>query len=116
MGASGSDGPARGGGLRARASRRRAEREEEKAARQRESDARRAHGGTPELPIEIDSSAAIEARALSQPCPRCLGSRLLVSHDAEVVDGERLRVARLHCPRCGTEQRTWFRIAANMLH
>lgn len=105
----GPDAPRRG--LRARVSRRREAREEERAAAARESDARRAHGGSPELPIEIDSPAAIEARALSQPCPRCLGSRQLVSHDAETVDGVRLRVARLRCPRCGTEQRTWFRIA-----
>ncbi|MFM7736037.1 MAG: hypothetical protein ACKPBU_08690 [Alphaproteobacteria bacterium] len=104
------------GGLRARAARRRAAREEEREARTRESDARRAHGGTPELPIEIDSPAAIEARALTLACPRCLGSQLLVSHDAETVDGERLRVVRLRCPRCGTEQAVWFRIATVSWH
>lgn len=104
------------GGLRARAARRRAAREEEREAQARESDARRARGGTPGLPIEIDSSAAIEARALSLPCPRCTGSRRLVSHDAETVEGERLRVVRLACPRCGTEQRVWFRLFARPLH
>ncbi|MFM8412900.1 MAG: hypothetical protein ACKOCT_21820 [Alphaproteobacteria bacterium] len=114
--ADGDQGGSGRGGLRARAAGRRAAREQERGARARESDARRAHGGTPELPIEIDSPAAIEARALTLACPRCLGSRLLVSHDAETVDGERLRVVRLRCPRCGTETPVWFRLISASIH
>ncbi|MEY4950569.1 MAG: hypothetical protein RL698_2780 [Pseudomonadota bacterium] len=108
--------PPRGRGLRARVARRAAAREESRAARARESAAHQAPGGTAEHPIDIDSPAAIEARALSKACPTCLGARLLTSHDAETIDGQRLRLVRLHCPRCGVESTIFFRLANPAIH
>ena len=58
-------------------------------------------GGSPERPIEVDSAAVVEVRALVVNCPRCAGEHTLVEHAAVTsVRGERLREVRLACRSC----------------
>lgn len=67
-------------------------------------------GGSPARPITIDSPAAVEVVATARPCPLCEGSLRVEEHAAEVIDGARLRVARLACAACGTRRARYFRL------
>jgi hypothetical protein len=69
-------------------------------------------GGSPARPIPIDSPAAVEVAATARPCPLCQGSLRVEEHAAEVIDGARLRVARLFCTACGTRRARYFRLEA----
>jgi hypothetical protein len=97
--------------LSPRAERRTLARSAEKLARNRERLATLEPGGSAERPVEVESASQIEPHALSTACARCEGPSRLEEHAAETVNGERLRVARLTCARCGARRAVWFRIA-----
>jgi hypothetical protein len=76
--------------------------------------ARLEDGGSPERPIEIDSPAVVDIRAVSKPCPLCEGSLKLDEHAAVELDGERLRVASVTCTQCGAGRSIYFRLRASL--
>jgi hypothetical protein len=67
-------------------------------------------GGSPALPIDVESASQIEVRALSMPCLRCDGPYRLDEHTAEAIDGRPLRVLRVHCAHCGGCRTSYFRV------
>ena len=77
-------------------------------------------GGSPARPFEVKSAAVVESRATIVPCPRCGGELRVKEHEAKVLDakgrettsdrGVPLRVVTLACFRCGTRQRSYFRV------
>lgn len=71
-----------------------------------------AEGGSPERPIEITSPSEVEVRAESVPCPICAGRLRIDAHDAETIEGLRLRVARLRCETCRAPRVRYYRIGA----
>lgn len=94
----------------ARTERRARERAAGKLARQRQLLARLEAGGSPERPLELASAAQVEPRAENEPCLVCDGAVRTVEHRAETVDGRRLRVALVRCPKCGAERTLYFRL------
>ena len=67
-------------------------------------------GGAPERPLEIASASLVETRAERDGCLRC-GTRTRVGeHQAVLLGGERLRVARTECSQCGEQRTFYFRI------
>lgn len=98
---------------RSRTTRREADRAAEKLASARERLARLEPGGTPAHPIDVVTAAVVEPHARSLPCPRC-GTQptRIEDHEAREVEGRRLRVVRILCPRCGAERAVYFRIVA----
>jgi hypothetical protein len=98
-------------GPRARAERRAQARAQEKLARDRERLARLEPGGTPERPIDLESASQVEVHARALRCLRCDGDLRLDEHLAPAVHGQRLRLARVSCPRCGSGREVWFRLA-----
>jgi hypothetical protein len=101
--------------LSPRAERRQRGRAADKVARGRERLASLEPGGGPRLPVEVESASQIEPHALSMLCLRCGGPNRLVEHAAETVQGERLRVVRMACARCGATRAVWLRIASRLL-
>ena len=98
----------------ARAERRSRERAAEKLARNRERLAYLEPGGDPTRPIEVESASQAEPHALALPCLSCDGAYRLEEHAAVTADGDRLRVARLVCPRCGARREVWFRLMRHL--
>jgi DNA-directed RNA polymerase subunit RPC12/RpoP len=96
---------------RARTQRRERERALEKLARDRERLARLETGGSPERPIELESASQVEVHARSMRCTRCEAELRVDEHVARTVGEQRLRLARLVCPRCGSRRDVWFRLA-----
>jgi ribosomal protein S27AE len=96
---------------RARTERRLDERAQEKLARDREKLAHLEPGGSPERPVPLDSASQVEVHARSLTCTRCGSDLRLDEHAALTMGDQRLRVARLTCPRCGVKREAWFRIA-----
>jgi hypothetical protein len=80
----------------------------------RERLARLQPGGSPALPIDVESASQIEVRALGTPCLRCQGSNRLDEHTAErrQVGGlaRAVRVVRVHCGHCGAPRVFYFRV------
>jgi hypothetical protein len=99
---------------RPRAERRAADRAAEKVVRGRERLAHLEPGGDPSRPLEVESASQVEPHALGLPCLRCRGSLRLTEHAAVIVDGDRLRVARLVCPACAARREAWFRLAPRL--
>ena len=97
--------------MSARSERRSRERAADKLARDRERLAYLEPGGDRARPLEVESASQVEPHALALPCLACDGPNRLEEHAAVTVNGDRLRVARLACPRCGTRRDVWFRIA-----
>ena len=83
-----------------------------KLARQRERLFEMGPGGGPSRPIEVQSASVVEVSAMSTPCPTCGGALRVEAHDATVVDGASLRVARMRCAQCAKAKSIYFRIAA----
>jgi hypothetical protein len=102
------------GKKRSRTERRAGERDLRKLARARQELARLEPGGSPERPIPVTTSAVIEGRARSTPCPLCAGSLRVDQHDAETIDGRSLRVVAVTCLQCGIARRLWFRITPDL--
>jgi hypothetical protein len=99
--------------LSPRAERRERARSADRLGRARERLARLEPGGAADRPIEVESASQVEPHALAMVCLRCDGPNRLRDHAAETFQGERLRVARMACPRCGASREVWFRIAAS---
>jgi len=97
---------------RARSARRQLERDTAKLTRDRERLAMLEPGGAAERPLEVDSASQVEPEARSQRCLRCEGELVIDEHAAQTVGNDRLRVARLACPRCGARRALWFRLRA----
>ncbi len=68
-------------------------------------------GGSPSLPIDVESASQIEVRALSTPCLRCQGPNRLDDHTAETLEGHAVRVVSVHCHHCGAPRVFYFRVA-----
>jgi hypothetical protein len=83
---------------------------------EREQLARVVEGGTPARPIDVESPVEVDAIAAATPCPICDRSQTLLSHDAVVIDGERLRLARVACVWCRKERSIYFRLRPAPLH
>jgi hypothetical protein len=96
--------------LSPRAERRAAERAAEKIAHARERLARLEPGGDPSRPVVVESASQVEPHALALSCLRCDGPLRLEEHTAETYEDQRLRLARLRCPRCGAHRQVWFQI------
>jgi hypothetical protein len=69
-------------------------------------------GATPERAIEVTSPSEVEIRAEFIPCPICGGRLRVEAHEAETVDGLRVRVARMICGTCRTPRVRYFRVGA----
>ena len=91
-------------------------REAEKAARLRSRLMDLEPGGTPENPIEVEASSQIELRAESIECPICAGSFKVEEHEAETIEGRRLRVISAKCRHCGTRRTFYFEILGRTLN
>jgi heterodisulfide reductase subunit A-like polyferredoxin len=63
----------------------------------------------------VESASQVEPHAVAMECTRCGGPNRVEEHAAVTVEGERLRVARLVCARCGTKREVWFRLKPAML-
>jgi hypothetical protein len=98
-----------------RAQRRADARAADKLSRARERLARLEPGGDPARPVPVESASQVEPHALAVECLRCAGPNRLEEHAAVTVEGERLRVARLTCTRCGARREVWFRLDPKML-
>jgi hypothetical protein len=100
--------------LSPRAERRQRERAADKIGRARERLAHLEAGGAPDRPIDVESASQIEPYAVSMACLRCDGPNRILEHAAPTVDGQRLRVVRMACPRCGAKREVWLRIAPRL--
>ena len=99
---------------RARTEKREAARVADKLALQREKLAKLEPGGGPGRPIDVSTASVIESHARALSCLRCAeGGARVASHDAQELDGRRLRIVRVACPRCGAERVLYFRIVAS---
>jgi len=67
-------------------------------------------GGSPDHPIELESASLVEPHATSLPCARCGGTLRLDEHTAEIIEGSRLRVVRLHCFQCNAPRVVYVRL------
>jgi hypothetical protein len=103
-------------GRRERAQRRARARVHERLVRDLEELARLQPGGAPERPLAVDSPAVVDLRAVAQPCPLCGGQLKLEAHSAEVIGGERLRVAAVACTQCGVRRAIYFRLVEASVH
>ncbi|HTV17410.1 MAG TPA: hypothetical protein VMG12_02030 [Polyangiaceae bacterium] len=101
---------------RARTARRAAERAADKLAQQRERLFQLEAGGTPERPIDVESSSVVEPRAAALECPRCQLAFRVEAHRAPSSPGMRLREAEVSCPRCGKRRSIWFRLVGESLN
>lgn len=90
-----------------RTARRKAEREARQLVRDRERLAALVPGGSPDRPIEVNSTAVIEVRAQAQRCPQCDGNYHVGDHQAPSAV---LREIAVTCQRCGVARRLWFKI------
>ncbi len=75
-----------------------------------------APGGNPSRPIEIETPPLVEVMVAAMRCPLCDGTLRLDEHAAEVIDGERLRIAHLTCTSCGIPREIYFRLNAPLLN
>ncbi len=98
----------------ARAERRSRQRAADKLTRDRERLAYLEPGGDRARPIEVESASQVEPHALALTCLTCDGPNRLEEHAAVVIDGDRLRVAKLLCSRCGARRDVWFRLAPHL--
>ena len=96
---------------RARTERREREREQAKLIRERDRLARPLPGGSPERPIEVSSASVIEVQAKGLPCPLCGGEYRIDEHTARSMNGDLLRVVRVHCHQCGAPRDLFFRLS-----
>lgn len=68
-------------------------------------------GGTADTPLEIPAPSVVEAHAGNRGCSRCESAVDVLDHSVLEHAGERLRVARVRCRRCGHERALYFRLA-----
>jgi hypothetical protein len=94
-------------GKRPRVARREAERAARKLVQDREKLALLLPGGARDRPIEVTSSAVIEVRVESLPCPQCGGQFRVREHEAPAPALRRVDVT---CRQCSAPRSLWFRI------
>ena len=91
-----------------------AKRAQERAARElvrdKEKLAALVAGGSQERPIEVTSSAVIEGRVRSLPCPQCEGELGIKEHRSA---GAGMRAVDVRCHTCGAPRTLWFRIVSD---
>jgi ribosomal protein S27AE len=97
---------------RSRTERREATRAAVKLAERREKLAVLEPGGAAARAIAVGTASVIEPHARSLPCARCgaEASLRVDAHEAIVIEGERFRLVRLQCSRCGAPRSVYFRI------
>jgi hypothetical protein len=100
--------------VRPRTQRRADERASARLARDRERLAALEPGGDPSRPLDVESASQVEPHALGLACLRCDGAYRLEEHAAVSLHGDRLRVARLRCARCGARRDMWFRVSPGL--
>lgn len=96
--------------LGARAARRQMDRDVEKFMRDRARLAALEKGGAPDRPIQVTSASEVEISARSIPCIQCGKIVRVDEHSAETMGAERLRLAHVSCPACGTKRTLYYRI------
>ncbi len=102
--------------FRGRKTRRERGRAHEKLVREAERLASLEPGGKPDRPIEVDSPAIVDMRAVANPCPLCGGSLKLDDHAAVEIEGVRLRAATVSCTRCRVGRTRYFRLGGLTVH
>ncbi len=68
-------------------------------------------GGSRLHPMEVGSTAVIEGRAASVPCPQCDGRLAVKDHSVDRQGKVALRRVKLRCVDCASPQSMWFRVA-----
>ena len=92
---------------RPRTERRARERAAKALVRDREKLATLSLGGARERPFVVETSAVIEPRVRSMPCPQCEGAYRIIDHASE---GAGLRRVDVVCQQCTAPRSLWFRI------
>jgi hypothetical protein len=90
--------------VRPRTERRERERVQRTLVREREKLAAISVGGSPDRPISIPTSAVIQIRAESRPCPQCEGPLRLQEESVLRHNDTLLRCATVACGLCGTKR------------
>lgn len=93
-----------------RTERRARERAARQLVRDREKLAALVAGGSADRPIEVSSSAVIETRVRSMPCPQCEGELAIADHRSA---GQGMRALDVRCRICGVPRTLWFRIVSD---
>lgn len=101
---------------RLRRARRERSRQQQKLVRELERLAALEPGGAADRPIEVDTPAVVDLRAVAIPCPLCGGRLRLEDHAASEIDGVRLRVATVSCTGCYERRRRYFKLSLPALH
>ena len=100
--------------LGTRAQRRQTARDVQKFMRGRTRLAALEKGGAPDRPIQVASASEVEIAACAIPCIQCGGIVRVDEHVAEMIDAERLRIAHVSCPACGTKRAIYYRIGLSL--
>jgi hypothetical protein len=95
---------------RDRTERRIRERAARRLVRDRERLAALLPGASAERPIDVDSAAVIDGRALAGRCPLCDGGFTLDDHQSAAPGMRRVRVT---CRRCHVARDLWFRLGSS---
>ncbi len=93
-----------------RTERRARERDLRRLVRDRERLAALLPGASADRPIEVDSPAVIEVRALAMRCPQCDGGYTLDDHRSAAAG---VRVLSLTCRICHVSRQIWFRLGSS---
>jgi len=93
-----------------RTARRAQERAARELVRDKEKLASLVAGGSAQRPIEVTSSAVIEGRVRSLPCPQCEGELHVREHRSA---GAGMRAVDVRCQTCGSPRTLWFRIVSD---
>lgn len=96
--------------LGARATRRQNDRDVQKLMRDRTRLAALEKGGAADRPIQVIAASEVEIAARATPCIQCGGIVRVDEHAAETIGTERLRIAHVSCPACGTKRAIYYRI------
>jgi hypothetical protein len=96
--------------LGTRAARRQGDRDTQKLMRDRARIAALEKGGAADRPIQVTSASEVEIAARGAPCIQCGGIVRVDDHVAESIGAERLRIAHVSCPACGTKRAIYYRI------
>ncbi len=73
--------------------------------------ASRERGGSPAMPITVESASVIEPIAKSTPCVVCGAHVRVLDHEAKTYDGDAVRELTVKCVMCGVGRKTYFAIA-----
>jgi hypothetical protein len=65
-------------------------------------------GGSPQKAITVDSASVVEVKARAFCCGRCEGELLLLTHEAEFLQGAQYRRVEMQCRNCFVRRCIWF--------